>query len=95
MSKQIDTAGAIAICGVNTGTGFTTVTFCGKARTCKGSGEKDFDRRMCQSAAANCYNESGKTNWANTMIMAKNVCEYARGGVEALPQGVTYVNRRK
>ena len=83
---SIDTRGASAICAVNTRTGFTTVTFCGKARTCKGDGNKDFDRGICQSASSNCYNEKGKTNWAKAMEMAKNVCDYKQG--KELPSGV-------
>ena len=80
--------GARAICGVNTKTGFTSVTFCGDARTCKGSGGNDFNRKICQSASADCRNESGNSDWAKAMKMAANVCAYAQGGKDALPPGV-------
>lgn len=87
MSTQLNTSGASAICAVNTKNGFTAVTFCGKARTCKGSGENDFNRGICQSASANCNNEKGiNTLWGMAMKMAKNVCAIARG--DALPSGV-------
>ena len=87
MSKSLNTSGASAICAVNTKTGFTTATFCGKARTCKGNGENDFNRRICQSASANCHAESGSSNWGKTMRMAQNVCTFVQGG--KLPPGVS------
>lgn len=90
--STLNTKGASAICAVNTKTGFTTATFCGKARTCGGSGENDFNRGICQSASANCYAEHGKTFWAKTMEMSKNVCDYVQG--KKLPSGVS-VSRRK
>lgn len=85
--STLNTKGASAVCAVNTRTGFTTITFCGKACTNGRNGEKDFDRGICHSASANCYKEKGNTPWGKTMEMAKNVCDYARG--RALPSGVS------
>ena len=86
MSK-LDTRGASALCAVNTRTGCTAVTFCGKACTNGRNGEKDFDRGICHSASANCYKEKGTTTtWGKAMEMSKNVCDYARGN--KLPPGV-------
>ena len=85
--SELYTQGASAICAVNTRTGFTTVTFCGKACTNKRDGENDFNRGICHSASGDCYDEAGRTTWAKAMKMAKNVCEYAQGN--RLPSGVT------
>lgn len=79
------TKGASALCAMNTDDGFMTVTFRGNARKCKGDGDTDFARGICQSASADCRNESGYTFWAKTMEMGKIVCDYERNG--KLPQG--------
>ena len=93
MSVAFNTAGASTICAVNTRTGRTTVTFCGKANTNKRDGEKDFDGNKCHSAAADCRKEKGtSSNWGKAMQMARNVCAYEQG--KELPSGVSYYCRR-
>jgi hypothetical protein len=86
--STINTKGADAIGAVNTTTGQTMVTVCGKACTNKRNGEEDFDRGICHSASGNCYDEKETTTpRGKAMNMAKLVCDYVRGN--PLPPGVT------
>lgn len=88
-NTQYSTAGAIAVCAVNTKSGRTTVTFYGNARHCKGSGEDDFRHNRCNSAARDCRNEKGvNTVWGQSMKMAQHVCKWANG--KNLPNGVKF-----
>ena len=93
MSTLYTTEGASTICAVNTRTGCTTVTFCGKANTNKRDGEKDFARNKCHSAAADCREEKGtSSNWGKAMQMARNVCARVQGN--ELPPCVTVYRRQ-